>query len=70
MLIDVTALGISAHAFSMHLLNNYDVAVLPCDGFGAAGHKLVRVGLCVDDAKLERACAKVVECVGEFVRGV
>jgi len=66
MLIDVTALKISAHTFSMRLLDDYQVAVLPCDGFGPAGKKLVRVGLCVDDAKLTLACAKIVECVAEF----
>lgn len=67
MLVDVSALKISAHTFSMRLLNSYQVAVLPCDGFGPAGSQLVRVGLCVDDAKLESACAKIVDCVAEFV---
>jgi len=62
-LIDVSELGITAYAFSMRLLNDYKVAVLPCDGFGHAGNKLVRIGLCVDDAKLESACQKIVDCV-------
>lgn len=66
MLIDVSELGISAYTFSKRLLNEYGVAVLPCDGFGQAGATLVRVGLCVDDAKLEGACQKIVECVGKF----
>ncbi len=66
MLIDVSELGISAHTFSMRLLNEFNVAVLPCDGFGEAGATLVRVGLCVDDAKLEGACQKIVECVAKF----
>lgn len=66
MLIDVTALNISAHTFSLRLLNDYQVAVLPCDGFGSAGKHLVRVGLCVDDAKLELACSKIVDCVAKF----
>lgn len=32
LLIDVSELKISAHQFSMQLLNDYHVAVLPCDG--------------------------------------
>jgi len=66
MLVDVSALQITAYTFSMRLLDGYQVAVLPCDGFGPAGKQLVRVGLCVDDAKLELACAKIVDCVAEF----
>jgi len=65
-LIDVSDLHITAHKFSMQLLTEYNVAVLPCDGFGQAGKTLVRVGLCVDDAKLEGACQKIVECVATF----
>lgn len=70
MLIDVSELGITAHAFSMRLLNNYKVAVLPCDGFGHAGNKLVRVGLCVDDSKLEGACQKIVACTDSFAKEI
>ena len=66
MLIDVSALGISAFQFSMHLLDQYKVAVLPCDGFGATGNKLVRIGLCVDDEKLVRACHRILECTETF----
>ncbi len=66
MLIDVTALGVSAYTFSMSLLDEYQVAALPCDGFGQAGNMLVRVGLCVDDEKLETACRKIVQCVERF----
>jgi len=66
MLIDVTDLGISAYTFSMRLLNDYQVAVLPCDGFGHAGNTLVRIGLCVDDSKLEDACKRIVDCVAAF----
>lgn len=66
MLIDVSALGINAFTFSLRLLNDYNVSVLPCDGFGAAGNKLVRVGLCVDDSKLELACEKIVACAEMF----
>lgn len=70
MLIDVSELNITAHTFSMQLLNKYNVAVLPCDGFGVAGNQLVRVGLCVDDAKLALACTKMVACVADFADAV
>lgn len=66
MLLDVTALQVTAHTFSLTLLDNYQVAVLPCDGFGQAGKYLVRIGLCVDDAKLEKACRQIVACVAEY----
>lgn len=63
MLIDVSALNMTAHQFALRLLNEHKVAVLPCDGFGKAGKYLVRVGLCVDDAKLEHACNEIVKCI-------
>jgi len=65
-LIDVSELGISAYAFSKRLLDEHNVAVLPCNGFGHAGAALVRIGLCVDDDKLEGACRKIVECIAAF----
>lgn len=63
MLIDVSLLDVTAHQFAMQLLTDHKVAVLPCDGFGQAGKYLVRVGLCVDDVKLEQACKKIVDCI-------
>ncbi len=66
MLIDVSELGINAYTFAMRLLDDYKVAVLPCDGFGAAGNQLVRIGLCVDDSKLEDACENIVACAASF----
>ena len=66
MLLDVSPLAISARDFGLYLLNNHNVSVLPCDGFGKAGKQLVRIGLCVDDEKLEQACYKIVQCVNEL----
>jgi len=68
MLIDVSPLGLTAHQFAMQLLIDHNVAVLPCDGFGKAGKYLVRVGLCVDDAKLEKACEKIVDCIATLAQ--
>lgn len=66
MLLDVSPLSISARKFGLYLLDNHNVSVLPCDGFGNAGKQLVRIGLCVDDEKLEQACYKIVQCVNEL----
>jgi len=68
MLLDVSDLGISARDFCFSLLEHYGVSVLPCDGFGKAGRKLVRIGLCVDDARLASACKKIVQCVDTIPR--
>ena len=66
MLLDVSPLSISAREFGLYLLEKHNVSVLPCDGFGDAGKQLVRIGLCVDDEKLEKACYKIVQCVNEL----
>lgn len=62
-LLDVAPLGISARDFAMHLLDTHDVSVLPCEGFGAGGERLVRIGLCVDDERLETAIRTLTRCV-------
>lgn len=61
MLLDVAGLGMSAYDFASGLLDTCDVAVLPCDGFGRRAATLVRIGLCVDDARLDTACARIVD---------
>lgn len=66
MLLDVTRLQVSALDFALHLLEGYNVAVLPCDGFGETGENLVRIGLCVDDQKIKSACEQIVACVKEI----
>jgi len=54
-----TTATISARQFARGLLDNHRVAVLPCDGFGAGGERLLRLSLCVDDARLADACARI-----------
>lgn len=66
MLIDVSDLGISAREFCFYVLEQHNVSVLPCDGFGRAGRNLVRIGLCVDDQKLELACNRIVQSVAQL----
>jgi arginine:pyruvate transaminase len=60
---DVTALPVSSQQFASDLLDRYDVAILPCDGFGATGVGLLRVSLCVSEEKLVVAAGRIVEYV-------
>ena len=73
--LDISALPVSARQFARELLARHNVAILPCDGFagaGAAGSAsaagsagacadLLRISLCVDDARLKDACGRIVE---------
>lgn len=58
-LLDVRESGLTAKAFAEQLLLHQDVAVLPCDGFGAslAGH--LRVSLGAPDARLRQAAGRI-----------
>ena len=64
--LDISELPLSAREFARGLLDGYNVAVLPCDGFGVEGGGLLRVSLCVDDERLVEACGRIVE----FVEGL
>ena len=68
-LLDVAPLGIDARDFALALLDSHGVAVLPCIGFGPGGETLVRIGLCVDGDRLERACHAVRRCLAEQLPG-
>ena len=61
--LDVRGLPVSSQGFARQLLDKFDVAVLPCDGFGNSGAGLVRVSLCVADELLVVACQRIVEYV-------
>lgn len=60
-LLDVSYFKMNANEFAHGLLKNHAVSVLPCDGFGATGQNLVRVGLCVDNERLDKAGRAIVE---------
>ena len=55
--LDIGALHICANQFARRLLDDAGVSVLSCDGFGARG--LLRLSLCVDDARLVEACRRI-----------
>jgi arginine:pyruvate transaminase len=59
-LLDIRGTGMAAQQFAAGLLENADVAVLPCDAFGpsAAGH--LRISLTEPDARLAEAAQRIV----------
>lgn len=61
--VDVRELGVSSYEFARNMLAQYDVLVLPCDGFGASGKGLIRISLCVAEDKLIIACERIIDYV-------
>lgn len=60
---DIRKMPISSQDFARELLDKYDVAVLPCDGFGPSGKGLIRVSLCVPEQQLVVAAERIVDYV-------
>ena len=60
---DIRELPQSSKAFASGLLDQHNVAVLPCDGFGASGVGLLRISLCASEEKLVVAAGRIVEYV-------
>ena len=58
--LDITRLPVSSRQFARDMLDQHDVAVMPCDGFGTTGKGLIRVSLCVPDDRLAVACERIV----------
>jgi arginine:pyruvate transaminase len=59
-LLDVRGTGLAAAEFALRLLRAEDVAVLPCDGFGASAQGHLRIALTAPDPRLEDAGRRVV----------
>ena len=57
--VDVRGLGVDGRTFAQGFLDQHDVAVLPCDGFGASGAGLLRVSVCEPEDRLREACARL-----------
>ncbi|OLS60201.1 pyridoxal phosphate-dependent aminotransferase [Pseudomonas putida] len=66
-MVDIRATGLSAQAFSSHLLESEGVSVLAGEAFGpsAAGH--IRLGLVLEAAKLDDACRRIARCAAALV---
>lgn len=61
--LDVRQTGVTSREFARNMLDRYDVAVLPCDGFGNSGKGLIRISLCAPKDKMEIACERIIEYV-------
>lgn len=59
--LDVAATGLTANQFAEQLLEKTAVSILPCTGFGSSCDTLVRIGLCVPEARIAEACRRIVE---------
>lgn len=65
-LLDVRGTGLGSEGFARVLLEQEDVAVLPCDGFGpsAVGH--LRISLTAPEPRLAEAGRRIVRFAGEL----
>ena len=64
--LDIRALPVSSLDFAQQLLDNYDVSVLPCDGFGETGKGLIRISLCAPDEVFKVACQRIIQYVSSL----
>jgi len=64
MLLDVRATGLSSADFAWGLFRHSGVSVLDAQAFGPSARGFVRLGLVVDDARLEEACRRIAGYVG------
>ena len=62
---DIRALGVDGREFAQGLLDQHDVAVLPCDGFGESGAGLLRISLCEPEQRLRDACSRLATYVAD-----
>ncbi|WP_449432693.1 pyridoxal phosphate-dependent aminotransferase [Pseudomonas putida] len=67
-MVDIRATGLTAQAFSEHLLDHYGVSVLAGEAFGpsAAGH--IRLGLVVSEEHLRDACQRIARCAAALIK--
>ncbi|MGH7038528.1 MAG: pyridoxal phosphate-dependent aminotransferase [Stellaceae bacterium] len=68
-LLDVRGTGLDAPEFALRLLEQEDVAVLPCDGFGASAAGHLRIALCAPDERLAEAGQRIVRFAHTLARG-
>ena len=58
-MLDINELNISGQQFCRELLDQYDVGLIPCDGFGPSGAGYLRASACDEPARLREACARI-----------
>ena len=59
----IQKLNMRSYDFAKQLLDQYDVSVLPCDGFGKSGEGYLRASACIDQAGLVDAVGRIREFV-------
>lgn len=67
-LLDVSATGATGESFAHDLLTAQGVAVMPGASFGRTLSGWVRLGLTIDDARLEEACDRIAAYVAKPAR--
>ena len=65
-LLDVRATGLGSEDFARALLLREDVALLPCDGFGASAVGHLRIALTAPEQRLEEAGRRIVRFAREL----
>jgi arginine:pyruvate transaminase len=60
-LLDVRGTGLSAQEFVRRLFEQQNVAVLPCDGFGASAAGHLRISLTAPEPRLAEAGRRIVD---------
>jgi arginine:pyruvate transaminase len=65
-LFDIRRTGLGAEDFGRELLVHEDVALLPCDGFGASGAGYLRIALTAPELRLEEAGRRIVRFAHEL----
>jgi len=60
-LINVSTSGMKARDYSLHLLKNAGVALMPGSSFGDSLNDWVRVALTVDDKRFDEACERIIQ---------
>ena len=56
---DIRNLGIDGNDFAWRLLNEYDIALLPCTAFGPSGEGILRMNIGESDQNLQMACERI-----------
>jgi arginine:pyruvate transaminase len=60
-MLDIRGSGLSAFDYASRLLDETAVSVLPADAFGPSAKGHLRIGLCMDQATLRTACARIAD---------
>ncbi len=66
MLVDVSASGLSPHAFTMRLLDEFRVAVAPGEVFGPGGNGLVRISLAREPDEIAEGMTRIARAIEAF----